>query len=327
MKMSQLNERELRVLSAFQQGPNKELNWVARKTRMRVENVQYCLKRLRDRTDIQVRPMIDLFRLGMECVSLYGNVGIKNAATYEKFFSLLSSYPGVAWCGEFVGEYQVGVIVYIKRLGELATLINVLSEKYEGALLYSTIAVRSRYTLFGRKYLLSEKSDQTKFTIESHASIEQVDALDRKILYMMANEKYTSNREIARIVQEAPSTVDRRIRRLSEHGIIKGYFIEMSPRHLNVEVYRVLISTHAISAKKREWLRDFCIKHPRIVSHNECLGAYDHEIGVEAENISQVTMLTRELYTSLEGEARIIGTLTLAKTHRWSLFPFEVLHT
>jgi len=56
-----------------------------------------------------------------------------------------------------------------------------------------------------------------------------IDAIDRKILTILQADGRASNAEIARRVKLAPSAVFERIRKLEEHGIVRGYAAIVDP--------------------------------------------------------------------------------------------------
>lgn len=67
---------------------------------------------------------------------------------------------------------------------------------------------------------------------------ENLDRIDRRILRILQENARTSNAEIARRVELAPSAIFQRIRKLEERGIIRGYAARVDP----VAVDRGLVS-------------------------------------------------------------------------------------
>lgn len=56
-----------------------------------------------------------------------------------------------------------------------------------------------------------------------------LDAVDLRILRLLAEDARTSVADIARAVRMSPPSVSERIRRLQENGIIEGYTIRINP--------------------------------------------------------------------------------------------------
>lgn len=59
-----------------------------------------------------------------------------------------------------------------------------------------------------------------------------IDEIDRQILNILQQNARTSNAEIARQVEMAPSAVLERIRRLEARGVIQGYEVRINPEAL-----------------------------------------------------------------------------------------------
>jgi len=57
-----------------------------------------------------------------------------------------------------------------------------------------------------------------------------IDAIDREILKILQSNARTSNAEIARQVELAPSAIFERIRKLEERGVIEGYGARINPK-------------------------------------------------------------------------------------------------
>lgn len=61
-----------------------------------------------------------------------------------------------------------------------------------------------------------------------------LDATDLRILDILQQDARTSNAEIARQIALAPSAVFQRIRKLEEHGVIRGYHARVDPASLEL---------------------------------------------------------------------------------------------
>ena len=61
-----------------------------------------------------------------------------------------------------------------------------------------------------------------------------IDEIDRQILTILQQNARTSNAEIARQVDMAPSAVLERIRRLEARGVIQGYEARINPEALGL---------------------------------------------------------------------------------------------
>jgi DNA-binding Lrp family transcriptional regulator len=69
----------------------------------------------------------------------------------------------------------------------------------------------------------------------------EYDALDKQILELLSQNSRTSVREISRVLDSSPATVSRRIRKLEEIGIIKGYVSIIEDEELGYDCRALLL--------------------------------------------------------------------------------------
>jgi len=61
-----------------------------------------------------------------------------------------------------------------------------------------------------------------------------IDAIDGKILNIIQQNAKTTNADIARQVDMAPSAIFERIKKLEAHGLVSGYHARLNPRELGL---------------------------------------------------------------------------------------------
>ena len=63
--------------------------------------------------------------------------------------------------------------------------------------------------------------------------LDDLDAIDRRLLEILQKDGRTSNADLARAVRMAPSAVFERVRRLERDGVIRGYGAQLDPRAID----------------------------------------------------------------------------------------------
>jgi Lrp/AsnC family leucine-responsive transcriptional regulator len=63
--------------------------------------------------------------------------------------------------------------------------------------------------------------------------LDDLDAIDRRLLELLQKDGRTSNADLARAVKMAPSAVFERVRRLERDGVIRGYGAQLDPRAID----------------------------------------------------------------------------------------------
>ena len=102
----------------------------------------------------------------------------------------------------------------------------------------------------------------------------EYDDLDKKILELLSKNSRLSVREISKIIDSSPPTVSRRIRRLEERGIIKGYVSIIEDEELGYDC-RALLLIKVGGNSDPEKIIDEMKDNERICNLYTTVGNYD----------------------------------------------------
>ena len=138
-----------------------------------------------------------------------------------------------------------------------------------------------------------------------------IDETDRQILMILQENGRTSNADIARRIGMAPSGVLERIRKLEEKKIIRGYYVDIDPKALGLDVMayifvkaeKKLIDTAAELSKIPEVLEvhhicgEDCYMVRALASDTEALGQLleDKINGIASVNSTRTTIVLSTL--------------------------------
>ena len=100
------------------------------------------------------------------------------------------------------------------------------------------------------------------------------DDIDRKILELLSQNSRLSVREISKIIDSSPPTVSRRIRKLEERGIIKGYVSIIEDEELGYDC-RALLLIKVSGGSDPERIIDEMKDNERICNLYTTVGNYD----------------------------------------------------
>jgi DNA-binding Lrp family transcriptional regulator len=105
------------------------------------------------------------------------------------------------------------------------------------------------------------------------------------------------------------ATVDRRIKRLRQSGVVQGVFYDLDTARIGVQSFRVLISIQGLSCSVRSEFSRLCASHPLVTYLVEALGSWDFEVGIETFDARLVASVVEELHSQSGG--RISGVRVL----------------
>lgn len=137
-----------------------------------------------------------------------------------------------------------------------------------------------------------------------------INEIDNKILNILQKNSRTTNAEIARQVNMAPSAILERIRRLEKRKIIKKYTIQIDP----VEVARGLLAF--IQVKANGPVVDLKVakeitKIPEVQEVHLIAGEDSYLVKVRVENPEELTQLLRKKFANIKSIRTTSTTIVL----------------
>ncbi|MFC5429032.1 Lrp/AsnC family transcriptional regulator [Paraburkholderia denitrificans] len=137
----------------------------------------------------------------------------------------------------------------------------------------------------------------------------ELDAIDRRILAILQENGRLSNQDIAERVNLSPSPCLRRIRRLEESGVIRGYVALLDPQKLGLDLLayvNVRLEKRGGSAVTREGLvgrtaathaelfRAAVQAWPEVVACHAMTGDMDYLLRVQVEDMAHFSRFVQE---------------------------------
>jgi DNA-binding Lrp family transcriptional regulator len=149
-----------------------------------------------------------------------------------------------------------------------------------------------------------------------------IDEIDHKILSGLSNFSHSSDRKLAKSLVIPLTTFERRVRRLEEVGVIRGYICRYNFSELNQSGYKVRIVVRgdrqaAVSIVKRIAERESCV-----VNYSIGLGAWDFEFTVEFSEKRELFPFTKLVTEQLGDLLASISTLQIFENIKYSGYPF-----
>jgi len=133
-----------------------------------------------------------------------------------------------------------------------------------------------------------------------------LDALDDRILAALRQHGRISNLELATQVGLSPSQCLRRVRRLEETGVIRGYTALVDDARLGFDIAAwVVVSIRRGTVGSRERVMQLLQGHRAVVSAHGITGDVDFLVQVRARNMGEFTRL---LVDELNGHPDILST-------------------
>jgi DNA-binding Lrp family transcriptional regulator len=322
-KRMRLLDQERRVLAAVELDAFKSMAEVRRETKFRDHTIRYHLDRMQRRGVIELKPFINIYPLGFQDYAFYFSLAGEKEAAKRNLIQDLKASTHVSWLASMGGDYQYGVSVCAKHHQEVIRFLDALSSRYPGAFFQKALSLRVSLSLFPRKYLGNIKAGQKPISFGGEPTRLDLDDKDLAILAALEHSRFESFREIGRALGMPATTLQHRLSRLEQSGVIAGYVYRVDPAAIDMQHFRLLLYVRGVSAKLRERLYSYSAAHPHVTYYIECLGSWDYELGVEVEKAEQMTAVAEQIYQNFGAELAALKILPLFQHYKIENFPFK----
>ncbi|MEZ4386719.1 MAG: Lrp/AsnC family transcriptional regulator [Candidatus Krumholzibacteriia bacterium] len=157
-----------------------------------------------------------------------------------------------------------------------------------------------------------------------------MDAIDRRILTTLQASGRTTNVELARQNELAPSSMLDRVRRLEERGVIRGYRAELDPEQLGYHVAAmVMINLDRHQTRGIDTFEAGVAAIPEVKACFHVTGRYDYILHLAARDIDHLSELVKHRLGALGGvekQETFLVLSTVKEDHGYSLEPLDPDH-
>ena len=291
-----LSAKEAEILAAVELRADRPIEEVRKETGYRDHTIRYHLKSLEDRGVIRAIPFINAYALGLVQYNIFFSVGIQGKKTREDLLKTLVATRVVTWVGEMGADMPFGMGICTRDLHDLHGLLLALSRRFPNVFYEKFISAQFSCTIFPRKYLSARRSKMQMLTLTKTPQVQEIDALDDQILSALSIVPHRSRRELAMKMKVPLSTLELRIKKLEQRGVIPGYYYAVDSSRFGMIGFKLLVFARGVNPELTGQLLRLSASHPSVVYLIECFGSWDYEIGVEVRRPEDVIDITQELY-------------------------------
>ncbi|HOX24284.1 MAG TPA: Lrp/AsnC family transcriptional regulator [Candidatus Krumholzibacteria bacterium] len=153
-----------------------------------------------------------------------------------------------------------------------------------------------------------------------------MDRIDLHLLQALQANARTTNADLARGSDLAPSTTLDRVRRLEDQGVIRGYRAQLDPRALGLGVQAlVMINLGHHQTMSIEDFEAQILAVPQVVACHHLTGRYDYLLHVVARDIDHLRELVTRTLAAIQGVDKQETFLVLATPKADQGYPLDLI--
>lgn len=152
----------------------------------------------------------------------------------------------------------------------------------------------------------------------------QLDEFDRGIIAALQEDARMPVAQVAERVSLSATPVSRRIRRLEEEGVIRGYAPVLDPRKLGLELEAyVLINLVAHVDETIARFEEAIAAHPHVIACHAVTGDMDYLVRVMARNVDHLSQITLRTLLRIPGVRDVKSIIVLETVKEDRAVPVE----
>lgn len=288
-----------------------------------IHKIRYALDRLMSTGAVRQIWVVDIYRLGWHRFVFYCSLEGCTPQRRQTFIDAARQSRFIAYLCEVAGDYEYEFSLIAQdpaaALQELSRLVAISGVSFFN----KELAIRTKISLFPRKYLSSKRPRVSKIEYGSTQERFVADALDHALLREVSVQGRQSLQEIAMQLKEPRSTIERRFRRLCDEKVIAGSMFSTKPSIYGARTYKLLLLSRSLGDDTAILLGRFAERHPHCTYVHQLFGTWDYEVGIEAAQYSDVTSLRSSLSELLGPRVLDIRMLERGNILKYHSYPFE----
>ena len=317
-----LNHKERDIIACTELRTEMPIEQIRKETGYREHTIRYCLNRLQEKGIILMIPIINTHAIGYTHFNLYFSFSSsQKKKTKEELLRSMAIVPSIIWLGEIGGGHQYGVEIVTKSVYPMLDILGGLSRRFPDIFFEKQVSCKYSRTIFSHKFLSTKKFSSPSITIGRSKEIHQIDDLDHKVLQGLVSKRYRSHRDLALQIAVPLSTLELRIKKLEERGILMGFSYAVNTRLVGLQSYSLLIFARGVNPDLVAALHQFAETHPHITFILECLGIWDIELGIEVDSSEKVTEIIEQIYERFSGSINNIQVLNRFRDLKLRYYP------
>ena len=317
MSKMNLDKKDRDLLAELDSNSRQTYLQIGKKLRLSKDTVKYRIERL-EKTGIIEGDYaeINTKQLGYTIYRFYLKLQDLDANKKKALIDWLAKRRETFFIAEVIGPWDLSVLIWAKDYGELETFWNAFKQRYRHYLQTYLLSIFIKLHIFPRKYLGIKL---TTATVEETQEKTKIDALDRKILRIIADHARLSFVETAQKINTNAKIAVYRLRRLEKENIILQYRTKINYALLGKQYFKVDINLNDTSRIKA--LHQFAFQHPAITYINQTLGATDFEFDAELDSFEKLTELINQIQEKFPGLIRDYSYFQILKVHKIKYWP------
>jgi Lrp/AsnC family leucine-responsive transcriptional regulator len=319
--MEKLDVKDRKILYELDIDSRQSFSQLGKKVGLHKDVVAYRVKKLQEKGIIKHFYLdINGYKLGYNKIKFYYNFQFITPEIKQEIIDYLvkSPYTDVVHSAE--GQYDLVVICEVENIPNFYNIWNAVINRYRDFFSNQILCIHNTLTEYKRIFLLDERPDMKDgrilFVESSTDGKVDIDALDKKILELLAPNSRIKTIEIAETLNATVNTINSRITKLEKTGVIQRYTINIDWPKIGYQWYKADIVLK--DTKQQQKIVQYIENNPNLIHRIASLAYVDLELTFALNNANQLHQIIGDVSLKFPDAIKNYKYFSITKTHKYS---------
>ncbi len=284
------------LIHALDRNSRRSNSEIAKEIRVKKNLVGYRIKKMvDDEIILGFYSVVDTTALGFEGYRVYLKWQYISPEKEKEIMDFFINADSTWWVGSIEGEWDAGVLLWVKNAYKFREFWLGLMEKYQKHILKYLVCVYTKVYDFSYAFVLPKEKLEKKAVEVGFGNKIEITGTQEKILKVISGNARMPTVEISAKLWLTPMIVKHNLKKLLKLQVIKGFRVRLNMDKLGYTYYKINFWLKDRSRYKE--IMSYAHAHPNIIYVNETIGYADFEAELLAERHSKFREILEEMST------------------------------
>jgi DNA-binding Lrp family transcriptional regulator len=320
--MEKLDIKDRKILYHLDLNSRQSFSQVGKKVGLHKDVVAHRVKRLEEKGIIvRFNTLIDTLKLGYTCMRFYFNYQYITPDVKKEIIDHFVNFKRTQMVASPEGSVELCVLMLAKNVSEIHSFWQKTLSKYRDYFAKQVIAPFIGENIYSKSFLIDDEDDRVNLIVKRGGEIVDYDDLDFQILQLLARNSRIPTIDIAKKLDMTTTTISKRIRRLTEIGLILRFHITINWEIIGYKWFKV--DLYLKDYNKIYQITKYLEENPHLSYIDKTFGYADLELELIVRNMDQLKQIIEDISIKFPKMIRSYTYFSVAKSHKWTDMPEE----
>ena len=322
--MIKIDTKDRKILYELTQDSRQPFSKIGKKVGLHRNLVLYRINNLIEKSIIKnYFTVIDAYVLGYTYYRFYITFQYVNPKIKKEIINHFVKCKYTSDVHTSEGFYDLILIMAIKNMSEFYHFWKKSLDLYGNYFSKQVFSIYGSETDYKHSFLLKEKNivkkERKKSQLFNNVKRIELDDFDLKLLKIIAPNARISTTEIAQQLNSTAVTVKKRIKKLRDLKVIKGFAAVLDYSKLGYQTYKANINFK--ERKNINKILNYLEANPNFIGYVRSIGYADIELIFCLKNLDELIQIIEDLYAKFPDTIKDYTYFCIIKTLKWVYLP------